>query len=82
MQSTLGLATAAVVYGVALGGLFALAFAVAYGRIGRFNARATAALLALVGFGTVAFVPFLKYPANPRPPATPTPSTGVPCCTS
>jgi len=73
VQSTVGLATAALVYGVGLGGLFALAFAVAYGRIGRFGARATAALVALVGFGTVALVPFLKYPANP--PATGNPDT-------
>ncbi|WBB67782.1 CbtA family protein [Micromonospora sp. WMMD812] len=73
VQSTVGLATATVVYGVALGGLFALAFAVAYGRIGRFTARATAALVALGGFVTVAFVPFLKYPANP--PATGNPDT-------
>ncbi|MEV4755946.1 CbtA family protein [Micromonospora sp. NPDC049559] len=73
VQSTLGLATATLVYGVALGGLFALAFAVAYGRIGRFDARATAALVGLGGFLTVAFVPFLKYPANP--PATGDPDT-------
>jgi predicted cobalt transporter CbtA len=73
VQSTIGLATAALVYGVALGGLFALAFAVAYGRIGRFTARATAALVALAGFVTVAFVPFLKYPANP--PATGNPDS-------
>ncbi|MGK5739322.1 CbtA family protein [Micromonospora sp. URMC 103] len=73
VQSTIGLATATVVYGVALGGLFALAFAVAYGRIGRFGARATAALVGLGGFVTVAFVPSLKYPANP--PATGNPDT-------
>jgi hypothetical protein len=73
VQSTLGLATAAVVYGVAMGGLFSLAFAVAYGRIGRFGARATAALVALVGFGAAEVVPFLKYPANP--PAIGNPDT-------
>ena len=44
---------------------FALAFAVAYGRIGRVGARGTAALVALGAFITVAFVPFLEYPANP-----------------
>ncbi|MDG4797124.1 CbtA family protein [Micromonospora sp. WMMD1082] len=73
VQSTVGLATATLVYGVALGGLFALAFAVAYGRIGRFSPRATAALVALGGFVTIAFVPFLTYPANP--PATGDPDT-------
>ncbi|MFJ8582105.1 CbtA family protein [Micromonospora sp. NPDC093277] len=73
IQSTVGLATGTLVYGVALGGLFALAFAVAYGRIGRFSPRATAALVALGGFVTVALVPFLKYPANP--PATGSPDS-------
>lgn len=65
VQSTLGLATAVGVYGIAIGGLFALAFAFAYGRIGRYDARATAGLLGLGGFGAVVLVPFLKYPANP-----------------
>jgi predicted cobalt transporter CbtA len=65
VQSTLGLATAVVVYAVAFGGLFSLAFAIAYGRIGRLSARATAAVLALGGYLVVFVVPFLKYPANP-----------------
>ncbi|MGH3983191.1 MAG: CbtA family protein [Pseudonocardiaceae bacterium] len=65
VQSTIGLATAIVVYAVAFGGLFSLAFAVAYGRIGRLSARATAAVLGLAGYVTVFVVPFLKYPANP-----------------
>ena len=38
-QRTVGLLTAAVVYGVSVGGLFALAFAFAYGRIGRARPR-------------------------------------------
>jgi predicted cobalt transporter CbtA len=65
VQSTLGLATAVGVYAVAFGGLFALAFAIAYGRVGRMSARATAAVLALVGYLVVYVVPFLKYPASP-----------------
>ncbi|MEV0568444.1 CbtA family protein [Dactylosporangium sp. NPDC050588] len=73
VQSTLGLATASVVYGVAIGGLFAIAVAVTLGRIGRISARATAAIVALAGFVGVALVPFLKYPANP--PATGNPDT-------
>jgi hypothetical protein len=43
MQSTLGLLTGTVVYAAALGGIFALIFAAAYGRIGRADARKTAA---------------------------------------
>jgi predicted cobalt transporter CbtA len=65
VQSTVGLATATAVYGVAFGGIFALVFAAVSGRIGHFRPRATAGLLALVGFVSVGLVPFLKYPANP-----------------
>jgi hypothetical protein len=65
MQKTAGLATAVAVYSVGFGGLFALAFAAAYGRIGRVGARGTAALVALGAFTTVTLVPFIKYPANP-----------------
>jgi predicted cobalt transporter CbtA len=65
VQSTIGLATAVVVYAVAFGGLFSLAFAVAYGRIGLLSPRATAAVLALGSYLVVFVVPFLKYPANP-----------------
>jgi len=67
-QRTAGLLTATVAIGVAFGGLFGLAFAWAYGRIGALGARATAALLALGTYVTVTLVPFTKYPANP--PAT------------
>ncbi|MBA2552803.1 MAG: CbtA family protein, partial [Geodermatophilaceae bacterium] len=34
VQSTIGLGTAVIPFGVAIGGLFALAYAVAYGRVG------------------------------------------------
>ncbi|MFE7778367.1 CbtA family protein [Streptomyces sp. NPDC057445] len=73
VQSTAGLATAVLVYGTAFGGIAALAFCFALGRIGGFGARATAGLVALTGFVTVALVPFLKYPANP--PAVGDPDT-------
>jgi predicted cobalt transporter CbtA len=73
VQATLGLATGTILYAVALGGIFALVFALAYGRFGRLGARATAGLVALGGFVTVSLVPALKYPANP--PATGNPDT-------
>jgi predicted cobalt transporter CbtA len=73
VQSTLGLAVAVVVYGAALGGVFAIAFAAAYGRIGRFGARGTALGVAAVAFVVVELIPFLKYPANP--PAVGQPET-------
>lgn len=64
-QAGLGLLTGVAVFGTALGGLFSLVFAFAYGRLGALHARGTSALLALFGFMSVAIVPFLKYPPNP-----------------
>jgi len=71
VQSGVGLLTGVVVYGTALGGLFALAFAFAYQRIGPLSARATSALLAAAGFLAIFLVPQLKYPSSP-------PSVGQP----
>lgn len=65
VQRSIGLFTAVVVYGCAFGGLFALVFAYAYGRIGNLSPRATAALLAAAAFLTLVVVPDIKYPANP-----------------
>jgi predicted cobalt transporter CbtA len=65
VQAGIGLFTGVMVYNVAFGGLFALAFALAYGRMGDFGPRATAALLATVGLVAIYIVPNLKYPANP-----------------
>ncbi len=65
VQSTVGLATSVLVYGVALGGIASLAFSFALGRAGRFSPRATAALTAGGAFTLVYLVPFLKYPATP-----------------
>lgn len=73
LQSTAGLATAVLVFGTAIGGIAALAFCFALGRIGRFSPRVTAALLAGTAFATVYLVPSLKYPANP--PAVGDPDT-------
>jgi hypothetical protein len=65
VQAGIGLFTGVVVYSAAFGGLFAIAFALAYGRIGEFSPRATSALLAAMGIVAVYIVPNLKYPANP-----------------
>ncbi len=73
VQSTLGLLTGTVAIGVALGGLFSLVFAYAYGRIGLRGARATSAVLAVAAFLTLTLVPFIKYP--PNPPAVGSPET-------
>ncbi|MEW2399055.1 CbtA family protein [Streptomyces sp. NPDC046862] len=73
LQSTAGLSTGVLVYGVAFGGIAALAYCFALGRIGRFGPRASALLLAVAGLVAVYVVPFLKYPANP--PAVGNPDT-------
>ena len=65
LQKSLGLLTAAVVYGLSLGGLFGLAFAVVYGRVGRASPARTSILLAAFAFVAIYLVPFVKYPANP-----------------
>lgn len=64
-QAGIGLFTGVVVYGAAIGGIFALVFAFAQGRLGSFGPRGTAALIALGAFVALALVPWLKYPANP-----------------
>lgn len=65
VQSTVGVLIGVVVYGCALGGIFALVFAYAQGRLGRIGPRGTAALLAAAAFVVLFLVPQLKYPANP-----------------
>ncbi len=70
-QAGIGLFTGVAVYGAAFGGLFALAYAIVFGRIGALDPRATSALLAGMGFLSLHLIPCLKYPANP-------PSVGEP----
>ncbi|MDA0633938.1 CbtA family protein [Nonomuraea sp. MCN248] len=73
IQQTSGLAIALAAVGVAVGGLFAIAFALAHHRIGRLTARATSVVVAAAGFVVITLVPFLKYP--PNPPAVGDPGT-------
>jgi predicted cobalt transporter CbtA len=73
VQSTLGLLTGVVVYSTAIGGIFALVFAFAQGRLGRMRPRDTAALLATAAFIVLFLAPQIKYPANP--PAVGDPET-------
>jgi hypothetical protein len=80
VQAGVGLLTAVVIYGAGIGGLFAIAFALAYGRMGQFGPRATAALLAAAGFVSVAMIPFLKYPAIRRRWEAPRRSATAPRC--
>lgn len=65
VQAGIGLLTGVAVYGTALGGLFALAFAFVSGRLLQLSPRATALVIAGLGFLAFYVVPYLKYPANP-----------------
>ena len=65
VQAGVGLLTGVAVYSTAFGGLFALAFALAFRRMANLGPRATSALLAAAGFVAVYVTPMLKYPANP-----------------
>ncbi|MEQ3550310.1 CbtA family protein [Pseudonocardia nematodicida] len=65
VQAGIGLGVAYVVYGVAIGGIVALAFAVARGRLGPLGARGTAVVVTLLGFVSAILVPLFQYPANP-----------------
>jgi predicted cobalt transporter CbtA len=74
VQAGLGLLVAVLVYSAAFGGLFGLAFALAYGRTASaLTPQALAAVIALTGFVAIYLVPNLKYPANP--PAVGEPET-------
>lgn len=65
IQSGVGLLTGLVGVGGALGAIFGVVFATAYGRLGAAGPKATAALLSLLGLVSIYVVPALKYPASP-----------------
>lgn len=72
-QAGIGLFTGVMAYGIAVGGLFALAFAFVHGRFSKLSARGTAGVIALAAFVSIILVPGIKYPANP--PAVGNPDT-------
>lgn len=65
IQSSIGLFTGVAGYAIAGGGLFALLFAVLYGRIGTARPGRLSVLVAGGCYVVGVVVPFLKYPANP-----------------
>jgi hypothetical protein len=66
IQRSIGIGSGLVLFGVAMGGLVAVAFIVCHRRYGdRFSPRTLAALVAGGGFLTIYLIPFLKYPSNP-----------------
>ncbi|GHH71112.1 membrane protein [Streptosporangium violaceochromogenes] len=68
-----GLFLALGLYGVAVGGLFALTYSAVRGRVGPRSEPVLAVTLAAAAFVAVVLVPFMKYPANP--PAVGDPAT-------
>ncbi|WP_432993374.1 CbtA family protein [Dactylosporangium sp. CA-233914] len=65
IQGNIGIGIGMVAFGLAMGALFAVAYAVCLGRVGNVRPRTLALLLAGGGFLAIYGVPFLKYPANP-----------------
>jgi predicted cobalt transporter CbtA len=65
IQADVGIGVGLVLFGVAMGALYAIAYVICIGRTGLVRPRPLALLVAGAGFLTVYLVPFLKYPANP-----------------
>jgi len=65
VQGNAGLGFGVLIFGIAMGALFAVAFCVTYGRAESTGARALSLRLAAAAFAVVYLVPFLKYPPNP-----------------
>ncbi|MDT3442978.1 MULTISPECIES: CbtA family protein [unclassified Pseudofrankia] len=65
LQRNLGIATGMVLFGLAMGGLFVVAYLVVSRRFPGIRPRVLAALLAAACFLGFYAVPFVKYPANP-----------------
>jgi predicted cobalt transporter CbtA len=65
VQANVGLGFGVLVFGIAMGALFAVLFCVVYGRSGDVGPRLLSALLAAGAFAAVYLVPFVKYPPNP-----------------
>jgi hypothetical protein len=65
VQGNIGIGVAMIFFGMAMGALFAVAYAICLGRTGRVRPRTLAMLVAGAGFLGMYLVPFLKYPADP-----------------
>jgi predicted cobalt transporter CbtA len=67
VQANVGMGFGVLAFGVAMGALIAVAYCVAYGRVGNISPRLLSVLLAGAMFLSLYVIPFLKYP--PSPPA-------------
>jgi hypothetical protein len=65
IQANLGIGVGMIFFGMAMGALLAVAYAICLGRVGNLRPRSLALLVAAGGFLGMYLVPFIKYPANP-----------------
>jgi hypothetical protein len=65
IQANVGIGVGVVLFGIAMGALFAVIYAICLGRVGHLRPRTLALLVAGAGFLGIYLVPFVKYPANP-----------------
>jgi len=65
VQANVGMGFGVLAFSIAMGALFAVVFAVAYGRVGNISARLLSVLVAGGMLLSLYVVPALKYPANP-----------------
>lgn len=65
VQSGPGLGFGVLIFGLAMGALFAVLFSIVYARTETAQPQALSLLLAAGAFGAVYVVPFVKYPPNP-----------------
>ncbi|WP_435130680.1 CbtA family protein [Actinacidiphila sp. bgisy144] len=65
VQADVGMGVGLVLFGAAMGALFAVVYTVCLGRVGGVRPRTLALLVAGGGFLGFYLVPFVKYPANP-----------------
>jgi predicted cobalt transporter CbtA len=65
VQANIGMGFGVLAFGVAMGALFAVVFAVTYGRVGNISARLLSLYVAGGMLLSLYVVPGLKYPANP-----------------
>lgn len=65
VQMNIGMGLGVLLFSLAIGALFAVVFAVAYGRVGNISARLTSLYVAGGMLLSLYIVPSLKYPASP-----------------
>lgn len=65
IQAGIGIGVGMILFGVAMGALFAVAYTLCLGRVGNPSPRTLSVTVAAAGFLGLYLVPFLKYPANP-----------------